>query len=223
MQCRHPLLYPQYSLPRQCSCQHVSGGVRISWCLLSHGHPLLGHGWRSSSCHWSWGSYHGHFRWGSEKAFSDAFYFPELMDSPEEVGHRMIEVWGKLQCCWWSLLSSAKLWQWLIFWNTQHRSITFIHFLFLLILLLICLIWYNQLLGLSVMLYIWAPRVINSFFTLTYFLFFFHDHLVTSFIPAIVTKNNPNLKKKRTENEKQKRILCLSTKHLKRNKTLEKL
>lgn len=57
---------PQNPLPRQRSCQHVSGSVRIGWCLLPHGHPLLGHGWRGSSCQRSWRSHHGHFRWVTE-------------------------------------------------------------------------------------------------------------------------------------------------------------
>lgn len=73
-------VHPQYSLPGQCSCQHVSGSVRISWCLLPHGHPLLGHGWRGSGCHWSWRSYHRHFRWVTEKSSSNA-NFPEAPES----------------------------------------------------------------------------------------------------------------------------------------------
>lgn len=66
------------SLPGKRSYQHVSGGVWIRWCILSHGHPLLGHGWRSSNRHWSWRSHHGHFRWVAEtkiKAFQLSYFF----------------------------------------------------------------------------------------------------------------------------------------------------
>lgn len=95
--------HPQYSLPGQRGCQHVSGSVRLGGRLLPHGHPLLGHGRRGSGCHWSRRSYHGHFRWVTEESSSNTDWSQRPW-----VTLRSELVVEKLQSCWWKILDWAK-------------------------------------------------------------------------------------------------------------------
>lgn len=132
--------HPQYSLPGQCSCQHVSGSVWISWRLLPHGHPLLGHGWRGSGCHWSWRSYHGHFRWVTEKSSSNANFSeaPESLDGMKEAGNGVNDLWRDCSIADGDRVPEQSSESELLFFQQTQKLIMFMNYLLLLILLDFC-------------------------------------------------------------------------------------